>query len=238
MTDRTVSVVSDNPGRALRFVMRMIKKDLRGKEKAVLRATRKAAKRGAKIVKRRVPVAFSELADSVVDIPAINGAIIIATAPHAAAVENGSRPHTPPLEPLIKWVRLRGMQGLAGAAKRAETRLRKGGSVSISDINSAQHASVIAGRLRSMGVHRGNYKIAIGQHTTTNAFDKATIKIARAIQASIAKHGTKPNAYMLNSLPAIEAILAEEIEAAMSDKGGTDVSGTSSFGTAAVSSAA
>jgi len=74
-------------------------------------------------VAKNVPVAFGELRESVhLDASGAEQGVIlvVADAPHAVAVEVGSRPHLVPLEPLIAWVRLRGLQ--ASAAKRLTAR--------------------------------------------------------------------------------------------------------------------
>jgi type IV secretory pathway protease TraF len=49
-------------------------------------------------------VATGELARSASTHDVSDGAYVLVDAPHAAAVENGSRPHWAPLQPLIDWV--------------------------------------------------------------------------------------------------------------------------------------
>lgn len=97
---------------------RALKRDLN----AIARRSKKAVERTAygavRIIKRNVPVAFGELSDSVhADAHGIAIPATVVGAPHAAAVEVGSRPHFVPLEELIKWVKLRGMQGLSRKTK-------------------------------------------------------------------------------------------------------------------------
>jgi hypothetical protein len=80
-------------------------------EQRVHDAIKQTADLGRTIVYANAPVAFGVLRETVEDVETEKGAKIQATAPYAAAVEVGSRPHTPPLEPLIEWVKLRGAQG-------------------------------------------------------------------------------------------------------------------------------
>lgn len=69
-------------------------------------ATLEAALLGAEIVARAAPVDVGSLKTSIrarrVD---PRTAEVVADAPHAAILEVGSRPHLPPLQPLIDWVR-------------------------------------------------------------------------------------------------------------------------------------
>ncbi|HHH29032.1 MAG TPA: HK97 gp10 family phage protein [Polyangiaceae bacterium] len=53
-------------------------------------------------------VATGELARSVVTTRVDDGAIVRVEAPHAPFMEEGTRPHFPPLQPLEDWVRLKG----------------------------------------------------------------------------------------------------------------------------------
>ena len=73
--------------------------------KKLEKAKKDTLKDGVRIVKSRVPVASGELRDSI----HVDGDSIVADAPHAWPVENGSVPHMPPVEPLIAWCRLRGI---------------------------------------------------------------------------------------------------------------------------------
>ncbi|MGH7297621.1 MAG: hypothetical protein ACRELB_21970, partial [Polyangiaceae bacterium] len=84
----------------------------REREQRLRGAARAAALAGVSVVKRRVPVAHGELREAVHAEDRSHGAAIVVDAPHAAPVETGSRPHMPPLAPLVAWVKLRGAQGL------------------------------------------------------------------------------------------------------------------------------
>lgn len=150
-----------------------------------------AAAKTTIVMKGRVPVAFGELHDSI----HVAGNSAIADAPHAAAVEVGSRPHLPPLEPLIAWVKRRGMQGL-GAGPNTWMKGRK---------RDVRHARVIAGRLQELANARGG---------TANEVDDP-VKIARQIQFAIGKRGTKPSWFARGSLPKIKDILREVVGQAL-----------------------
>jgi hypothetical protein len=168
---------------------REIRKDLRQKRRKAAGAVQKTAREGAGYVRRNLPVAHGELRNSV----HAEKAAIVADAPHAAPVETGSRPHTPPLAPLVAWVKLRGMQALTG---------RKGPSKRLPGTTTRGHAQSIGGQLKSM--ERGG---------TLDV--NAPERIARAIQAAIRKRGTKPHWYMRSALPAVRQILHRNMEKAI-----------------------
>lgn len=94
---------------------RQIHADLTRLKGRVLQAIEKTAREGVAVVRDNAPEAFGPLRDSV----HADGMSLKADAPHAAAVEVGSRPHMPPFKPILEWVRLRGMQGLDGKAAGA-----------------------------------------------------------------------------------------------------------------------
>lgn len=131
-----------------------IRSDMAKLEGRVRVAIRRTADVGRLIPFGKAPVAFGELRDGLVSEDRIDGAAIVATAPHSAAVEQGSRPHMPPLAPILAWVRLRGFQGLNAApgAKGAP--------------------AVIAGRI----ARRGN-----GTSTPVDAAEKVARAIQHAI---------------------------------------------------------
>ncbi|HEU4728389.1 MAG TPA: hypothetical protein VFT22_10880 [Kofleriaceae bacterium] len=182
--------------RSLSELNSLLGKHARARVQRVERAVKQTAQHGVPVVRSNVPVAFAELEHSIHagDLPAARGARVYADAPHAAPVEEGSRPHMPPLEPLIAWVKLRGMQGLK--SERQVSRLR--------GATTREHAQSIAGQLRAM--ERGGALAA-----------NAPERIARAIQMAIAKNGTRPHWFMLKSLPTVEEILDVQIKAALPD---------------------
>lgn len=95
-------------------------KDIGELRRRVVLAVHETAGTGAMVVRANAPRAFGELSDGIVgQSRGDQGARIRSTAPHSAAVEVGSRPHMPPVGPLIAWVKLRGMQGLEKGSKGA-----------------------------------------------------------------------------------------------------------------------
>ncbi len=120
----------------------------------VIQAAQQTARLGAGTIAAQAPVAFGGVRQSVHAVNTANGGRIVADAPHAAAVEVGSRPHFPPLGPIEAWVKLRGMQGLnSGAGARGQ-------------------AAHIAGQLRARGT---------GTSTPINAARAIAYQIALAI---------------------------------------------------------
>lgn len=180
MTTKTV--------RSFAELITAMRADVRVVEKSVNAAARRAANKARPVVKANVPVAFGEIRESV----HADGTKVIVDAPHAAAVNNGSRPHWAPLQPLIEWVKLRGMQGLL----------------------TTRQISRLPGT--STWMHALSVADSLSAHERNGALDvDAPEKVARAIQHAIATHGTKPHHFMEKSMPEITAIFAGEVEAAL-----------------------
>jgi hypothetical protein len=200
-----------------------IARDSKARDKRVRKAVVKAAQVTAKVVAKDIaPKAFGELADSIHWGEAANGAYVIADAPHAEAVEVGSRPHTPPLEPIIAWVRLRGIQGFSkkGNIVRSTT-------TGFASKDGARMASrSVAGLLSK---HLGTKERAAGWRALEKAhmnpilgtspfgLDSATLAVARAIQHQISVHGTKPQRYMYAGIVTAMAALDTYVKAALED---------------------
>lgn len=114
---------------------------MRKREERIRRAVERTARAGAKIAGERVPKAFESLLMSLESgpLPDGQGYRYGSSAPHADATERGTRPHFPPIEPLIRWVKLRGMEGLSGKSASARAkgvaalirRSERGGAVSV-----------------------------------------------------------------------------------------------------------
>lgn len=173
-----------------------LKASLKRKEKALDGARETAAKLHAACVRKNMPVAFGELRASV---HAVLYKVVV-DAPHAAAVERGSRPHWVPIEALLKWVQLRGFQGLA--SDKALSRLP--GS------STAGAARSVAAGIRSISDSSGY------SDTSGGASDAgAGMAIARAIQIKISRVGTKPTWFMRNSIPAARGFLSTEVHKAL-----------------------
>lgn len=164
-------------------------------------ATLKAAQVGAKAAAFRVPVAFGELKQSIRAESTASGARVIADAPHAAPVEFGSRPHWPPLEPLVKWVRLRGAQGISGSRK-----VRNSGA-----------PKWVRDRLKEYergGRQGARQRLPAGGVGARSPVD-APAQVARAIQAAIAARGTPPTFFMRMAIPQVQAALDEFVKKAL-----------------------
>lgn len=205
---------------------RQFKADIRAREKRLNTAVRKAARSTSGAVAKNVPRAFEELADSIhVEDVAPGNSQVVADSPHAAAVENGSRPHMMPLEPLIRWVQLRGLQGLTktGAITRAQVRWGSAagrGGFSASSASSARTiAKSLRGSLGREGAVAWRARAEMGPLAARElGDDPATVVIARAIQMAIAKRGTKPQRFMAASVPSAASFLDKFVRAALPDK--------------------
>jgi hypothetical protein len=160
---------------------RLLEQDARKRIRAVRAAVRSTARAAVPLLKQNVPVAFGELRESIHAESTVAGARTIADAPHAAAIELGARPHWIPLEPLLKWVKLRAAQGLLTPRQVG-----------------------MAGAMRAMEKH-GAVPV------------DAAERIARAIQAKLAKTGSPPHWYARNALPEIEAMLDARVRIALRD---------------------
>jgi hypothetical protein len=162
------------------------------RERRLRAAALVAARQGVSVVKRRVPVAHGELREAVHAEDRPQGAAVVVDAPHAAPVETGSRPHMPPLAPLVAWVKLRGAQGLLSGRQIGR----------LPGTTTASHARSVAS--------------ALGAMEKSGALDvDAPIRIARAIQQAIARRGTKPHWYARSALPDLRRILAAAIRDAL-----------------------
>jgi len=72
----------------------------------------RGAQRAADQARERAPSASGFLRESIHAV----GLRVVVDAPYAIYVEQGARPHWPPIEPLIAWVRLRGFVGMGSSA--------------------------------------------------------------------------------------------------------------------------
>jgi hypothetical protein len=155
---------------------------------------------GAHIIADNTPVAFADLRESVhADVSRFLEGFTrsVVSAPHAAPVEKGSRPHVPPLAPLIAWVKLRGMQGIDKRGKIRSPGRKAWGNTT------AANAHRVAVALKSLERPNGSLHL------------DAPVKIARAIQASIAKHGTRPHWFVRDSLKKIRSALDRRMKKAV-----------------------
>lgn len=175
---------------SLREFQRHLKRDLKRLKRGAEKAIDKTAHKAVAVVQGNAPKAFGELAYSV----HAEDHKTVVSAPHAQAVEIGSRPHVVPLEDLVAWVKLRGMQGLSKTGRvRSSSWQAKGSGAS-----TAMQARRVARGLKAL--ERNN---ALGVD--------APEKIAKAIQLAIAENGTKPHWFVRESLPEVAEILDREL---------------------------
>lgn len=182
--------------KGLRGLQKELGKSLRAKEAAIDKARRKAVNRQRAYLMSHMPVAFGELRASV----RVEGFTVVVDAPHAAAVERGSRPHWVPFEALLRWVKLRGFQGLASDSSLSR----------LPGTTTAGHARSIAAGIRERSEESGYADWGGGASDVG-----APAAIARAIQVKIAREGTKPTWFMRDSLPVARGYLREEVRAAL-----------------------
>ncbi len=185
---------------------RALERGQRNIRKGIDEAIWKTAQKAMAPIRKRVPVAFGELRNSVQAYKrGANGNVVTAVdAPHAAAVEVGSLPHKPDFERLLAWVRLRGLQGLNPSGKSLKKRFPKN-----SGFTTPRQALKISSLLKSLEV-RG--KRGVGRHSPADA----AVQVARAISDSIEKRGTPPHWFVRDSLHEIRTILDSEIKLAKS----------------------
>ena len=190
---------------------RLFNKHQKARQKRIGGALVKAARRGLKAQKDLAPRAFGGLKDSGgietaggISSGKEGGTVsIIFDAPWSAPTEVGSRPHMPPLGPILAWVKLRGMQALTSSGKLKTNRTRYG---LIANPN-IEKALAVGKQLRSMP-HRGGFETDID----------APMQIAKQIQLSIARNGTKPQPFARPTLSLIDGYLAAAIREALPDR--------------------
>jgi len=215
---------------SLKDAEKAIREDMRAREKRLKVAVRKAARQTRNyVVRETIPRAFAELAESVhVEDGKAGNSSVVADAPHAAAVENGSRPHRPPLEPLIMWVQLRGLQSITSKGM-----LRRAGSQSWSTVSSKSGSGAMSrNAARSIGEalkkQVGGKAGLAAWHARASqgslaqselGHDPATVAVARAIQNKIAVAGTRPHKYMMRAVEPAIGFLDGFVQQALPDQG-------------------
>lgn len=169
-----------------RDIERVFKAQEQARRERVEGAIHEAAMLGAEVVAKGAPVDVGTLKSSIrARRTGAKESEIIADAPHSGIVEVGSRPHTPPLAPLIEWVkRHRAAFGLKPPRVLRPVRRRLYGAAAASRRRAEERAA---------------------------AADAAVEQIARRIQRKIARYGTKPRWFMRQHLPKLRKILASLI---------------------------
>lgn len=179
---------------------KLFRTHMRERTTRIKKAVRRTATQGKRVMSRNMPIAFRVLLGSLEVDPLPNGGSRVgSSAPHAEGTEIGTRPHYPPIGPLIKWVKLRGMQGNLSLRQ-----LKK-----LPGTTTHRHALTIAAQLRMMENKRRGVGVSLNVDAPT--------RIAYAIQQAIGKNGTKPHFWARKSLPEIMTILDAEVSAALPD---------------------
>lgn len=201
MADYKVSSMSE--------LVRILKKHGKQRDRRAVLALRRAAKSTEKYIDATtIPVAFGDLKQSGHVETHKTGAKAVYDAPYSAAVEVGSRPHWMPLEPLIAWVKLRGMQAL-----NKQGRIKSPKQFSkLKGTTTREHAMTVAEAIRNTMLTDGTDAIPID----------APRQVAKAIQLAIALKGTKPHWFAKKSLPAARAFVAEYVKEAIKDMSESD----------------
>lgn len=193
--------------KSLQELGKLMRKHQKQREQRIKKAVRKSVQRGAAYVRRNMPVAFGELRDDI----GTTATQVVSDAPHSEAVELGSRPHWVPLEALIKWVRLRGAQGILSEKQIAYNARHQS--------TTADHARSVAAQLAA--IRRGGLGHSGAEHSGAESnFSPvdAPVQIAKAIQLAIALGGTKPHWFMRDAVPEVMGFLDEELQQAVPDK--------------------
>lgn len=137
---------------------KLIEEDLRRMQTRVQAAIAKTAQDAINPIYNNAPKAFGILRDSIKATPDST----VVDAPHASAVETGTGPaagnarYMPPLEPILKWVKLRGMQYL-NMSKRAHFRGLNisGPGTSRTSLSKSQRSSYIRAMNRTNNAYYG-----------------------------------------------------------------------------------
>lgn len=168
-----------------------IRIDMADREKRVGQAVLKAAwATRAYIADQKIAVAFGVAREHLGVKNLGNGVVeITSTARHAAALETGSGPHMPPVDPIEAWVKLRGAQALEGTS---------------GDWRKAPAARVGAS-LKAEEDESGSISL------------DAPRRIAFAIAKAIAIRGTRAQPYLKPSLPELYYQLDHFVGQAMRD---------------------
>lgn len=190
----------------IRQLPALLRRDARRVKKNIENAKRRTAEKAIKPIRNRAPKAFGELREAIYGFSNEDPPRTVCDAPHAAAVEVGSLPHTPDWNRLVAWVKLRGLQGLTNRGSLKTFRKTKG--IPAYGPTTAHQARRVASMLRAQVV-RG--KRGRGRHSPIDAPEKVALAISRSIE----KHGTRPHWFVRSSLNDIRQILHTECQKAI-----------------------
>ncbi len=140
------------------------------------------------------------------------------TAPHAAHMEFGTRPHVAPIAPLKAWAKRKGRgSGAAPRPKRGRRRARRASTVPRPQTrsNSGVRSLRSGGGTRS-GASSIRTSAAQARSRRRVLRKKRFDQLARAAQASIRKHGTEGRHFYARASQKFPLILDEELRKRLS----------------------
>lgn len=170
-----------------------LRNEIRRNLKATIAASRETARQAEKIVVDSSPVDQGFFKEAWMVHNIAKGAELRNDTPHAAIVEEGSRPHMPPREPIRQWL-IRNIENIG--LRRAN----EGLSIPLADDS---------GKPRKVK-HGSDGKIVSSDNTT---IDQITFLICR----SIAKKGTKPYHILKNRQILFLQLLEKNIRISLSE---------------------
>jgi hypothetical protein len=181
------------PGRLGAFIKGSVNKNA----DAVRRGIRNGMLRGISVLKKNTPVdqGIMKNAWKLVGVVGTKGLMaILNDAPHAGIVERGARPHMPPLEPILEWVK---------------RHLRNFG------LRAPRFKAPRQGPLRTERAYAAR-AMRVQRHVESVAdFEDEVLAIAEAIRWKIYKKGQEGTYFVRNSLPELRAAVEEEINRAL-----------------------
>lgn len=126
-----------------------------------------------------------------------DGAIVAVKAPHAAPMEYGTRPFTPPFEPIYEWVKRKGLGRMIGPQQRIKRGRR-----------TAFEESGDEGRPSRRAMYGPVFREKAYQE---NRHDDNAKRVAWAVIAAIQKNGIKPRHYFRSAWEKIEPRVPLEV---------------------------
>lgn len=190
------TVVTIKPGSLGAFIKGSVGKNA----KAVQTGVRRGAMRTVALLTRKTPVdqGIMKNAWKYVEVGGSVGSPVIArvdnSAPHAGIVERGARPHMPPLEPILEWVK---------------RHLRSFG------LKAPRWRNPKTGPWKSAGAY-ARHDARIRAHAeAVGEFEDEVLKLAEAIRWKIFKYGQKGLFIVRNSLDEIREIVNDEVNKAL-----------------------
>lgn len=132
------------------------------------------------------------------------------TAPHGAFLEVGTRPHMPPIEPLVEWAKRKFSPNRRKRQKSKKSARRKKGL--------GERLSKWAKKnlLFTAALHKGaSGRAARPRIKKPELTDKQARAIAWRVAMSIKKKGTKPRFYMRETVHGLKPLVLPEIRRAM-----------------------